>query len=61
VTPITMKNHALSMWTNVLANYPILKTVATEAFGGRMKLLGKKIFDNFDREKIRLWAEKLPF
>ena len=47
--------------TNVLANYPILKTVATEAFGGRMKLLGKKIFDNFDREKIRLWAEKLPF
>jgi menaquinone-dependent protoporphyrinogen oxidase len=47
--------------TNVLANYPILKTVATEAFGGRMKLLGKKIFDNFDREKTRLWAEKLPF
>ncbi|HII85834.1 TPA: hypothetical protein HA273_04550 [Candidatus Bathyarchaeota archaeon] len=43
----------------VLANYPNVKTVTTEAFGGRMKLLGKTLFDNVDEEKIRLWAETL--
>jgi menaquinone-dependent protoporphyrinogen IX oxidase len=45
--------------TNVLAKYPSLKTVATEAFGGRMKLLGKTVFDNLDTEKIRVWAGTL--
>jgi menaquinone-dependent protoporphyrinogen IX oxidase len=45
--------------TDVLAKYPNLKTVATEAFGGRMTLLGKKVFDNVDPEKIRAWAETL--
>ena len=45
--------------TDVLANYPNLKTVATEAFGGRMKILGKTIFDNIDPDKIRAWAEIL--
>jgi menaquinone-dependent protoporphyrinogen IX oxidase len=47
--------------TDVLANYPDLKVVATEAFGGRMKVLGKTVFDNFKPEKIREWAEKLDF
>ncbi|UCH31880.1 MAG: hypothetical protein JSV05_00290 [Candidatus Bathyarchaeota archaeon] len=45
--------------TNVLANYPNVKTVATEAFGGRMKMLWKTVLDNFDQAKIRAWAEKL--
>ena len=45
--------------TDVLSNYPDLKVVATEAFGGRMKVLGKTVFDNFKPEKIREWAEKL--
>jgi menaquinone-dependent protoporphyrinogen IX oxidase len=44
---------------NVLANYPNLKPVASEAFGGRMKILGKTIFDNIDSSKIRAWAEIL--
>jgi menaquinone-dependent protoporphyrinogen IX oxidase len=44
---------------DVLANYPNLKTVNTEAFGGRMKVLGKTVFDKFDPNKIRNWAEKL--
>ncbi len=43
----------------VLANYPHVKTVATEAFGGRMKMLGKTMFDKFDPAKIRTWAENL--
>jgi menaquinone-dependent protoporphyrinogen oxidase len=45
--------------TKVLANYPNVKTVATEAFGGCMKLLGKTLFDNVDPAKIRAWAETL--
>lgn len=44
---------------NVLAKYPNFKTVSTEAFGGRMKLLGKTLFDNVDKDKIRVWAETL--
>ena len=45
--------------TAVLANYPKLKTVATEAFGGRQKLLGKTLFDNFDPAKISSWVENV--
>jgi hypothetical protein len=44
---------------NVLAKYPNLKTVATEAFGGRMKMLGKTLFDNVDPAKIRTWTVTL--
>ena len=44
---------------DVLAKYPHVKTVATEAFGGRMKMLGKTMFDHFDPAKIRTWAENL--
>jgi menaquinone-dependent protoporphyrinogen oxidase len=45
--------------TNVLAKFPNLKTVATEAFGGRMKMLGKTLFDNVDPVKVRAWTETL--
>ncbi len=45
--------------TNVLADYPNVKPVSTEAFGGRMKILGKTVFDNIDPDKIRAWAENL--
>lgn len=44
---------------NVLVKYPNLKTVSTKAFGDRMKLLGKTLFDNVDKDKIRVWAETL--
>jgi menaquinone-dependent protoporphyrinogen IX oxidase len=44
---------------NVLANYPDLKPVASEAFGGRMKILGKTVFDNVNSAKIRSWAATL--
>lgn len=42
---------------NVLAKYPNLRTVATDAFGGCMKLLGKKVFDNREPAKVNAWAE----
>lgn len=45
--------------TDVLADYTNLKTVSTEAFGGRQKMLGRTVFDNFNPDKIFLWAEKL--
>ena len=43
----------------VLAKYPNVKTVATEAFGGRMKVLGRTLFDNVDKEKVHAWVEIL--
>jgi flavodoxin len=42
-----------------LARYPNIKAVAWEAFGGHMKILGKKIFDNLDLAKVEAWAEEL--
>ena len=47
--------------TDVFANYPDLKPVSTQAFGGRMKILGKTVFDTFDSKKIQSWAEKIEF
>jgi menaquinone-dependent protoporphyrinogen IX oxidase len=57
--PKTYEDSCTKYLTNVLANYPNVKPVATEAFGGRMKILGKTVFDKFDPAKIRAWAENL--
>jgi len=45
--------------TEVLARYPNVKVVATEAFGDHWKIFGKTIFNNVDPAKIRAWAETL--
>ena len=42
-----------------LARYPNINAVAWAAFGGQMKILGKKIFDNLDLAKVEIWAEEL--
>ena len=44
---------------NVLAKYPHVKPVAIEAFGGRMKIMGKTVTDNYKAEKVKTWAEEL--
>jgi menaquinone-dependent protoporphyrinogen IX oxidase len=44
---------------NVLVKYPEVKPVAVEAFGGRMKILGKSVLDNLDLAKVEAWAEEL--
>lgn len=44
---------------NVLAKYPEVKPVSTAAFGGRMKMLGKIVFDNLDLSKAEAWAQEL--
>ena len=59
--PKTYEESCTKYLTTVLAKYPNLKTVATEAFGGRMKLLGRTLFDNIDKKKVRFWAETLEF
>jgi menaquinone-dependent protoporphyrinogen oxidase len=42
-----------------LSKFPQINTVATEAFGGRIKILRKLMLDNTDLSKVETWAEKL--
>jgi menaquinone-dependent protoporphyrinogen IX oxidase len=42
-----------------LAKYPNVNPVATEAFGGHAKILGKTIVDNLDLNRVGAWAEEL--
>ncbi len=44
---------------NTLAKYPNVNAVSTEAFGGRMSILGRKVFDTLDLAKVEAWAEEL--
>jgi len=44
---------------NVLANYPTVKHVATAAFGGGMKILGKTVRDYRDLAKVEVCADEL--
>ena len=41
---------------DVLATYPHIQPVAAEAFGGRMRMLGKTIEDNWNEDAVRAWA-----
>ena len=42
-----------------LEKHPHVKPVATEAFGGRIRILGFTIADNRDIDKVKAWAEEL--
>ncbi len=42
-----------------LAKYPNVNPVSTEAFGGRIKILGKTVSDNTDLAKVEAWAVEL--
>jgi menaquinone-dependent protoporphyrinogen IX oxidase len=44
---------------DTLANYPKIQPVATEAFGGRYKMLGKTVTDTTDLSRLEAWAEEL--
>ncbi|MCK4322300.1 hypothetical protein KAX08_07270 [candidate division WOR-3 bacterium] len=44
---------------NILIKFPHIKPFATEAFGGRMKIMGKTIEDNCDMDKVKAWVEKI--
>ena len=40
---------------HVMAKYPHVKPVATESFGGRIRILEFTITDNRDMDKVRFW------
>jgi len=42
-----------------LAKYPKINPVSTEAFGGRIRIMGKLMLDNTDMTKVEAWAEDL--
>ena len=44
---------------NILAKYPRISPVSTEAFGGRIRYLRKTMVDNIDMVKVQVWAEEL--
>ncbi|MGD6851675.1 MAG: flavodoxin domain-containing protein [Candidatus Bathyarchaeia archaeon] len=44
---------------DTLANYPKINPVATEAFGGKFKMLGKTVTDTTDLSRVEAWAEDL--
>jgi menaquinone-dependent protoporphyrinogen IX oxidase len=58
-TPGSYEKTKVKFVENTLANYPNIKPVATEAFGGRIKILGKTVTDNTDMAKVEAWAEEL--
>ena len=45
--------------TNSLANYPTVKPIAVEAFGGCIRIFGKTVTDTRDLAKVQSWAEEL--
>ena len=58
-TPGSYDKAKIKFVEGTLANYPNIKTVSTEAFGGRIKILGKTVQDNTDLAKVEAWAEEL--
>jgi menaquinone-dependent protoporphyrinogen oxidase len=44
---------------NTLSKFPQINAVSTEAFGGRIRILGKLMLDNTDVSKVAAWAEEL--
>jgi menaquinone-dependent protoporphyrinogen IX oxidase len=57
--PASYEKAKVKFVEDTLANYPKINPVATEAFGGRIKILGKTVTDNRDMVKVEAWAEEL--
>ncbi len=45
--------------TDVLTTYPNIRTVAAEVFGGRIRMFGKTVEDNWNGDTVRAWAEQI--
>jgi menaquinone-dependent protoporphyrinogen IX oxidase len=58
-SPETYEKAKAKFAENTLTRYPNIKPVSWEAFGRRMSILGKKIFDTVDLFKVEVWAEEL--
>jgi len=57
--PASYEKAKVKFVEDTLANYPKINPVATEAFGGRIRILGKTVMDNRDMPKVEAWAEEL--
>jgi len=58
-TPADYEKAKVKFLEDTLSNYPNINAVAVEAFGGRVKMLGKTITDNTDLSRVEVWAEEL--
>ncbi len=57
--PAKCENAKVKFAEDTLARYPKIDATAWEAFGGKMTILGKKVFDNLDLARVEAWAEEL--
>ncbi len=57
--PKSYDNAVAKYIKKLLEKYPHVKPIATEAFGGRMKVLGFTVADARDFGKVEAWAENL--
>ncbi len=57
--PKTYEKSKAQYAQETVAKYPKISPVGIEAFGGRMTILGKKVIDNLDLNKVEAWAEEL--
>jgi len=58
-TPGSYENAKARFVENTLAKYPNVNPVSTEAFGGRIRIMGKTMVDNTDLAKVEAWADEL--
>lgn len=58
-TPGSYEKAKIKFVENTLAKYPNINPVAWDAFGGRIRILGKTVSDNTDLAKVEAWAEEL--
>jgi menaquinone-dependent protoporphyrinogen IX oxidase len=57
--PKSYENAIKKYIKNILEKYPHIKPIATEAFGGKIRIIGFNIANNFNIDKIKAWAEEL--
>ena len=58
-TPGSYEKAKIKFAENTLAKYPNINPVGWNAFGGRIRILGKTVSDNTDLAKVEAWAEEL--
>ncbi|MCJ7762705.1 flavodoxin domain-containing protein [Candidatus Bathyarchaeota archaeon] len=59
IYPKTYEETVSMYITGVLADYPKFKPVATAAFGGYLKILGRSVPHKMDMVKVEAWAVEL--
>lgn len=59
IYPKTYPETVTAYTTNILAKHPNVKPIATEAFGGYIKILGIPVSRKLDLVKVEAWANKI--